>query len=790
MPPTSDPARPAGQTAATLPHRTRLASLRRRTADAMERLFEIHWIWSLLFLATLAPLLAGPRLGGQVPALQAGTVSAEDIVAPVSQEFVDAASTREVRQAARDAVPPVYDIDPRFLDEAVTTVHRWFDEGRRMLSQAERPGAPERSRADSARALRETADALASRRIADYLVAVRFEEAAEQRLAKALRQVADHRIAGSGRTILVRLQRVTLHDKQSGRLWQEEGLHETLSLEEARNLALGTLREAGAGEREIAALVPFLPDLIVPNLTHDAVLTEARRDEVAARIEPLVVRIPRGKILVRGGETVTEEQARTLAAFNAARAAGASFTAVFGYLLLVVLLLFFMARYVFSYQKSFRSEKRLFALMVVVMALGLWLDRGFLWLFDTLSSSLRVAPFSDPLFYRYIVPVAAGSMLVTLLVNARVAMAFALFYVPLCGVLTEWDLPFVLFCLLSNLAGIYGLTAYRRRTALIRAGLVLGSVNALAVLTLQGIAMHPAPHLLMRMAGGMCGGVLVAVLVSFLLPVMEWLFNVLTDIRLLELSNLNNPLLRRLAVEAPGSYNHSVIVGTLAEAAAESIGANSLFCRVAAYYHDVGKMLKPSYFVENQREGANRHDKLSPHMSALVIASHVKEGYDLARSYGLPQQVLDIIPQHHGTRKINYFYQKAKKTEDPDLEEVRESDFRYPGPRPQTREAAIFMLSDSIEAAARTLEDPSPARFKGLIKKIASDVVLDGQFDECDLTFSDLEKSSAAFLRTLTSIYHHRVDYPGFEFEKIQERPFRGSRTHEEQPPRVKGWPG
>ncbi len=269
---------------------------------------------------------------------------------------------------------------------------------------------------------------------------------------------------------------------------------------------------------------------------------------------------------------------------------------------------------------------------------------------------------------------------------------------------------------------------------------------------------------------------------------LESAFNILTDIRLLELSNLNNPLLRRLAVEAPGSYNHSVIVGTLAEAAAESIGANALFCRVAAYYHDVGKMLKPDYFIENQRDGANRHDHLSPHMSALVIASHVKEGYELAKSYGLPRQVLEIIPQHHGTRKINFFYQKAKRGEQPQAEEVRESDFRYPGPKPQTREAAIFMLSDSIEAAARTLDDPSPARFKGLIRKIVSDVVLDDQFSECDLAFADLEKVSAAFLRTLSSIYHHRIDYPGFDFEKTPERPFGGSRTHEDRPPRLKGW--
>ena len=161
---------------------------------------------------------------------------------------------------------------------------------------------------------------------------------------------------------------------------------------------------------------------------------------------------------------------------------------------------------------------------------------------------------------------------------------------------------------------------------------------------------------------------------------------------------------------------------------------------------------------------------------------------ELARSYGLPQQVLDIIPQHHGTRRINYFYQKAKKSENPEMEAVLESDYRYPGPRPQTREAAIFMLADSIEAAARTLEDPSPARFKGLIQKIVSDVVLDDQFTECDLTFTDLERIKANFLRTLCSIYHHRVDYPGFEFEKVTERRFRGSRTHEDSAPRVRTW--
>ncbi|HET6277395.1 MAG TPA: HDIG domain-containing protein, partial [Candidatus Polarisedimenticolia bacterium] len=621
-----------------------------------------------------------------------------------------------------------------------------------------------------------------------YLVEERFDNAMADRLRDALAAAYRLRVIGS-RTLLPRSGRVTVQDPRSGREWQEEPLKESFTLDESRAAAIQRLGEAGASAAEVGAMTPLLADLITPNLTFNDALTDAVRQQAGARVDPLIVRVPKGKVLVRRGEVVSEEMLRTLAAYNRARDLGATGTIVLGNLLLLSLLLFFMSRYVFFYQKSSSRDRHLFALMVVVMILGLTVDRGFQWLFDNLVDSFQVEPYVDPVSYRFMVPMAAGAMLITLLVNPRVGMAYALFNVPLVGMLMEWHLPLLLFCLLSNLAGIYGITAYRRRTALIKAGLVLGVVNAVAVLALQSVVGPGVPisHMLFRMSCGFAGGILVAVVISFLLPLLEWSFNILTDIRLLELSNLNNPLLRRLAVEAPGSYNHSVIVGTLAESAAEAIGANTLFCRVAAYYHDVGKMLKPAYYVENQAEGPSRHDRLTPHMSALIIASHVKEGIELARSYGLPQQVLDIIPQHHGTRKINFFYEKAKKTENPAVDEVRDTDFRYPGPKPQSREAAVFMMSDSIEAAARTLDAPSPARFKGLIRRIVSDIVLDDQFSDCDLTFSDLEKAKAAFLRTLCSIYHHRVDYPGFEFEKIEERSFRSSRTHE-QPTPTRRW--
>jgi len=755
----------------------------------MDRLFEIRWIWSLLFLLALTPLMTGPGLGPILPLPQIGTVAPDDVIAPRTLEFIDEVATRDVREAASASVLPVYEADGRALTDATLTVRRLFEEGRGPAGSAGSPRGGAARRAGGRRAIRESSETQAPPEALAYLEEAGFDEAIEARIDRVLAEVFRHRIVGS-RTILPRAGRVTLRETGSGRETKLDRLEDLLTLDEARRVAVGALRAAGAGPRERVALGRFVSDLVTPNLIYNGALSEARRHEASARIEPLLVRIPKGKVLLRAGEVAGEDSERALRAFNDARDPGATGRILLANVLFMGLLLFFMSRYVFFYQKSYKDQRHLFALMVVVIVLGLYIDQGFVWLYEHVVDTLKVEPYGNPAFSRAMMPLAAGAMVITLLTNARVGMAYALFYVPLFGMMMEWDLTLLLFCLISNLAAIYGISTYHQRTALIKAGIVLGGLNAVVVLAILSVAGPPArPFLLLfQMFCGFAGGILVAVLVSFLLPLLESLFNILTDIRLLELSNLNNPLLRRLAVEAPGSYNHSVIVGTLAEAAAEAIGANALFCRVAAYYHDVGKMLKPDYFIENQRSGANRHDSLSPHMSALVIASHVKEGYELAKSYGLPRQVLDIIPQHHGTRKINYFYQKAKRSEKPEVEEVRESDFRYPGPKPQTREAAIFMLSDSIEAAARTLEDPSPARFKGLIRKIVSDVVLDEQFDQCDLTFCDLEKVSAAFLRTLSSIYHHRIDYPGFDFDKVPERPFRGSSTHEDLPRHLKGW--
>jgi putative nucleotidyltransferase with HDIG domain len=256
------------------------------------------------------------------------------------------------------------------------------------------------------------------------------------------------------------------------------------------------------------------------------------------------------------------------------------------------------------------------------------------------------------------------------------------------------------------------------------------------------------------------GGIISAGFVSGFIPVIETLFHYTTDIKLLELANLNSPLLRDLMIKAPGTYHHSVVVGNLVEAAAESINANPLLARVSAYYHDIGKASKPLYFIENQGGEENRHDKLTPSMSALILISHIKEGSELAREKHLGQPIIDIIRQHHGTGLIKFFYERAKAQAESSGVTVEEKDFRYPGPKPQTREAGIVMLADCVEAASRTLVNPTPDRIQGMVQNIINRIFTDGQLDECELTLKNLHEIARSFNRILNGIFHHRIDYP------------------------------
>jgi hypothetical protein len=318
-----------------------------------------------------------------------------------------------------------------------------------------------------------------------------------------------------------------------------------------------------------------------------------------------------------------------------------------------------------------------------------------------------------------------------------------------------------IFAFVGSVIGAHSVARCEQRSILIKAGLMVGGINLLMILSYNLISGNPfRMALLSDLIMGFCGGALSSVLVLGIIPIIESLFGYTTDIKLLELANMDNPILKDLILQAPGTYHHSIMVGSLVEAAAKSIAANPLLARVSAYYHDIGKLKKPLYFVENAGGVESKHNHLTPSMSSLILISHVKDGVELARENRLGQRIAHIIQQHHGTSLISYFFQKAKEKENPEMESLNEEDFRYPGPKPQTKEAGIVMLADAVEAASRTLSEPTPARIKSLVQRIINNIFLDGQLEECELTLKDLHNIEESFSRILTAIFHQRIDYP------------------------------
>jgi hypothetical protein len=312
----------------------------------------------------------------------------------------------------------------------------------------------------------------------------------------------------------------------------------------------------------------------------------------------------------------------------------------------------------------------------------------------------------------------------------------------------------VLFLISAISSGIL-IWGVHRRMEIIRAGFIIGLIQVASLVFINNFAFQDP----IKYAAFMFNGIASSILVVGLLPVFEYLFKTVANISLLELTDFNHPLLQRMVQEAPGTYHHSLIVGNLSEAACAAVGANALLARIGAYYHDIGKLNKPEYFSENQGINQSKHDALSPTMSKLIITEHVREGVELAKKYNLNPRIINFILEHHGTSLVYYFYRRALETLEED-QEIKEEGFRYPGPKPQTKETAIVLLADSVEAATRALREPTPSSIEEIVQKIINNKFIDGQLDECDLTLKDLEKISAVFIRILSGIYHGRITYP------------------------------
>ena len=437
------------------------------------------------------------------------------------------------------------------------------------------------------------------------------------------------------------------------------------------------------------------------------------------------------------------------------------------------LLLFIFYRDIMRYKPAYTKKYNMLLLLGLLLIGTLLTGRLFAYLLLSLSKGLEYRFLESALFG---IPIPIGAMFVSLLFDFHTAITFS-FTVSLLTGLWLQDASFTIYAFVGSITAAFSVIRCKKRSELLKGGayVIAASVSAVIIILLfKGeLFTMKAPSSIMFAA---LGGISVTALVSILLPLIESSFKVTTDISLLELLDLNQPVMKSLMVSAPGTYHHSVIVGNLVESAAEAVGVNPLLARVSAYYHDIGKVKMPDYFVENQSAASSRHEKLTPHMSAMIIVNHIKEGVELAKQYNLPEPIIDIIEQHHGNMLVNYFYQKAKDKGEstPPVEE----DYKYHGPKPQTRVAALVMMADAVEAASRVLTDPTPSRIASLVDRIINHIFLEGQLDECELTLKDIHEIKKRFTYILTGIFHKRIDYPGFDFtnENLYKEPAKAAK--------------
>ena len=450
-----------------------------------------------------------------------------------------------------------------------------------------------------------------------------------------------------------------------------------------------------------------------------------------------------------------------------------------GSTLLIALLLVILYKDLARYNPDIKKGFRLILLIGILLTGNLIVGRTFYYILEGFAKWIGTI---DPFLLVYTVPLATGSMLVALLVDIHTAIIFTVITSLIGGLWINTPL-YSIFIFTSGLTAAFGVIRCKKRSSIWRAGLSVSLVSMITVLFItlyQGQIFTTEP--LLAIAAAFINGIIVTTLVSAMLPLFEYSFNITTDISLLELVDLNHPLMRELLVEAPGTYHHSIMVGTLVEAAAEAVGVNPLLARVSAYYHDIGKIKMSEYFIENQIVSVSKHEKLAPRMSSLILLSHVKEGVELAKQYKLPQAIIDIIQQHHGTSVQTFFYQKAKEQHDKDTP-LTEEDFRYPGPKPQTRVAALILMADAVEAASRVLTETTPARVSILVDRIINHCFIDGQLDNCELTFKDIREIKSHLVYLLTSMYHKRISYPGFDIsnENTDKKPAKAPATEERE---------
>lgn len=733
-------------------------------------------LWLMLIVITvLFTITHHPRQTQTSYSYSLGDVAQRDIKAPKNFFVEDKEATNLKKDEVKESVKNIYDFDANLIEKISSSIDAAMKIPQALFKKTnEQNPEPEPTFdivLDTKPEFEEKLGIEISKGAYSILYKDQFSSDTVQKIKTIIEKILTNGIVAN--------KEVLLKESHKGIILQtigsnEEGIINNLKIFYGTDQAKAMVRIEGQpllkdiNYNLSNLIVDLCQSLLQPNITLNKNETEKRIKETEAQIKPILYQIKTGEMILREGERVDKVQLVKLLALQEQVKEKNIFISSTG----IALITFFTILVVYLlFLKDHKKLRTAHNKHIFFLALGLVLYLTFAKFSTYIAQSANPDATWDisSLAFFMIIPIPSAAMLTCLFLGFDIAVFFTIILSILTSLVFSGSFEVFVFFFLSSITAAYWIKARQVRKNFIIAGFKLAIFNGVLALSIgfYSLAQPDVIILAKEVAIAFCGGLFAATLTIGFAPLIEVLFDYTTDSKLLELSNLDQPLIKKLMIEAPGTYNHSVIVATLAEAAASAIDVSSLKAKVMGYYHDIGKLDKKLYFIENQADGKNRHDKLSPSMSALVLIGHVKKGIGLAKEYKLGKEIIEGIVQHHGTSLIKYFYQKSLNSGN---DMVKEDDFRYPGPKPQTREAGIVMLADVVEAAVRAMERPTPARIQGRVKELINDIFADGQLEECELTLKDLHQIAKSFNNILTSIYHSRIEYPDKSPGKNQEK--------------------
>ena len=727
--------------------------------------------WTFIFLVvTIVSLFLFSVPAQKIPNLTLGEIAPADIVAPFDLTLQDAEATNRLKAEAENSVPPVYTYDPNVFANTEEKIHRLFVMGWAWVQRN-----PASLKIDELRGsyLDLLGIDLDPQDVA-ALVKLKFPKEIEESIVGISAKIFSQGIILSKNLFIHGEQErgLTLLTLQDGEKPVKVG--ELLDLKESEERFGAELGKIDLPQRTKVLLTSLAQTFLTPNITYNGIETESRKSQARARIATVTNTVKKGRVIVRKGDEAGAEAVKILILYRQRLQGKSNWLPDFaGSFLLFTLLFLALWLYLNSVQKAAPAEKSL--RMAGIFLIGsLALYKISLLLAGMISSSISSNAFARIETYHFAIPFQVGTLIFAYLLGDQLALSFSILNALTVGYMMGGNYDIMLFSFIGSLAAINGVRRFRKRqrAATLRTGFFLvPPVNAAVILIIHVIERHSGwGPFSAEVFMGLLGAGVSAALAFLLLPPVEAAFGFITASKLLELTNSELPVFRQMSQDAPGSYHHSLVVATLAEKAAEELGLDAQLVKAGALYHDIGKTKMPEYFIENRAKEFDLHKDLTPAMSTLVIINHVKEGAEIARKLKLPKALREIIEQHHGNSLVRFFYNKAKQTYDPEQQKIGEESYRYPGPAPQTKEAALVMLADSVEAASRSLRAPTKDNLKRVITDIFNAYLQDGQLDDCDFSLRELRTVASAFLTILFAIYHPRVEYPGFEFEAKRPR--------------------